>query len=74
MSLLTILAPSDAQLLTIAHMCDERGLERPQAIYSKEDASSIIGAILHGQYDPDFHRVGSPTFYGLDADDTEIPF
>lgn len=74
MSPLTVEAPTDAQLVLIANMCSERNLERPTAVYSKADASHCIEAILRGQYDPDFYRVGAQSLYGLDADDSEIPF
>lgn len=52
MSPLTIIAPTDAQLLTIGHMCDERGLQRPDAVASKAEASEIIDALRASRYDP----------------------
>lgn len=74
MSLLTVEAPSDAQLRYIAGLCEERGLDHPAAIYSKAEASEIIEAILRRQYDPAFYGVTAPTSYGLDADDSDVPF
>lgn len=46
-------APSDAQLAYIASLCADRGLVPPEAVASKQEASAIIAAILHGSYDPD---------------------
>jgi hypothetical protein len=43
MTTFTILAPTDAQLSYIAGLCDERGLEAPQVVASKQEASEIIG-------------------------------
>ena len=49
-------APSDAQLLTIRqHMLSERGLEPPDVIASKREASEIIGAIQAGTYNPELY-------------------
>jgi len=52
-AMLTILAPTDAQLAYIAGLCEERGLVPPQVVASKQEASEIIGAILRREYDPD---------------------
>lgn len=71
MSALTVIAPSDAQLLYIAGLCAERGLERPAAVYSKAEASEIIAAILQGQYDPADYQPASPGFNGA-ADAEEV--
>jgi len=69
MSRETIEAPTDAQLLTIRHMCAERGLERPEVVWSKREASEIITALIAGRYNPNDHRL-------LDAevDENEVPF
>lgn len=74
MSPRTIEAPTDAQLLTIRHMCDERDLPRPEAVFSKAEASEIITAISLGQYDPDFYALAAPTYYGLDTEANDVPF
>jgi hypothetical protein len=50
--MLQVLAPTDAQLSYIAGLCDERGLEPPQVVASKQEASEIIGRILARDYDP----------------------
>jgi len=55
MSPLTILAPTDAQLSYIASLCNDRGLEPPQAVASKQEASDIIDRILRREYDPDHY-------------------
>ena len=44
-------APTDAQLAYIDALCRDRGLIRPQAVASKAEASTIIGAMLDGSYD-----------------------
>lgn len=66
MSPLTIQAPTDAQLLTIRHMCDERDLPRPGAVCSKAEASEIIGALSAGTYDPERYRL-TYGWLGLDV-------
>lgn len=45
-------APTDQQLAYIADLCEERGLEPPQVVASKTEASEIIGRILSREYDP----------------------
>jgi hypothetical protein len=67
-------APTDAQLLTIRHMCAERELPRPEVVFSKKEASEIISAISLGQYDPAFYTLGAGTYYGLDTDASDVPF
>lgn len=52
MSALSIEAPTDAQLAYIAGLCDERGIDPLPVVYSKEDASECIRAILARQYEP----------------------
>lgn len=49
----TLEAPSDAQLAYIRDLCERRSLVPPEAVASKQEASAIIAAILHGSYDPD---------------------
>jgi hypothetical protein len=71
---LRIEAPSDAQIRYIRGLCDEHGHEFPEAVFSKAEASEIIAAILHRQYDPAFYALGAPTYYGADADDSDVPF
>lgn len=78
MSPLTVEAPTDAQLVAIANMCSERGIERPSAVYSKAEASEIITAIQVGQYDPSRYvpthlQVHEEPWADFDYDD-EIPF
>jgi hypothetical protein len=50
--MLTIEAPSDAQLRYITGLCEERGLVPPAVVASKQEASEIIRAILERSYDP----------------------
>lgn len=69
MSATAIVAPSDSQLDYIRDRCEARGLEPPDVVYSKTEASEIIDAILHRQYDPDFYSLHAPTYYGLGCDD-----
>lgn len=66
--LLTIEAPTDAQLLTIHAMLAERDLPRPDAVASKAEASEIIRAISHNVYDPGRYA------YPFSMSDDEIPF
>lgn len=73
MALETYPPPTDNQLLTIKHMCDERGLERPEAVWSKQHASEIITAISDGTYRAEDHRV-TPDDFNPDYDESEIPF
>lgn len=69
MTLLQVIAPADAQLAYIASLCEDRGLEPPAAVYSKDEASAIIGAILRREYDP---RAYVPTH--LQTGDDYDPF
>jgi hypothetical protein len=71
---LRIEAPSDAQLRYIRGLCDEHGVEFPEVVFSKGEASEIIGAIQRRQYDPAFYALNAPTYYGADADDSDVPF
>jgi hypothetical protein len=48
--MLTVYAPTDAQLDFIAGLCEERGWFPPAVIASKQEASEIISAILAGTY------------------------
>lgn len=52
MTTFTVLAPTDAQLEYIASLCEDRGLEPPQVVASKQEASEIIGLIIRRDYDP----------------------
>ena len=45
--------PSDAQLAYIHGLCDERGLEPPAVVASKQEASRIIAEIRARQYNPE---------------------
>jgi hypothetical protein len=53
---IAIEAPTDAQLGYIASLCREHGLQQP-VVYSKQEASEIIGAMRGGTYDPDRYRL-----------------
>lgn len=48
-------APTDAQLATITRMCHERGIYRLVIVYSKQDASQIIDALIANEFDPALH-------------------
>jgi len=65
----TIEAPTDPQLLTIRHMCAERGLERPEVVWSKREASEIISGIIAGTYRPNDYRQ-----FEVEVDEDEVPF
>jgi hypothetical protein len=65
---LLVEAPSDAQLLTIRHMLAERGLEPPDVIARKREASEIIGAIQAGTYNPELYA------YPLKSGELGVPF
>jgi hypothetical protein len=51
--MLTVHAPTDAQLDLIANLCEERGWFPPAVIASKQEASEIISRILSGTYEAD---------------------
>lgn len=68
MTVLSIEAPSDAQLLTIRAMCDERDVIRPEVVCSKHEASEIIDALKVGTYDPGRY------LYPFAMSDESIPF
>lgn len=63
--MLSVVAPSDAQLAYIAGLCEERGFPMP-AVHSKQEASLIIGEILNRTYRP-------PEWADEDYED-EVPF
>ena len=52
MNTLRIEAPTDSQLAYIASLCEDRGLEPPQVVASKAEASEIIARILAREYEP----------------------
>lgn len=52
MSALQVVAPTDAQLSFIAGLCDERGLEPPAVVASKQEAMDIFDRIKARTYDP----------------------
>lgn len=52
MSALQVVAPTDAQLRTIREMCEERGLEPPAVVASKQEAMDIFDRIKARTYDP----------------------
>ncbi len=59
--MITVEAPTDAQLLTIRHMCAERDLEPPAVVWSKAEGRAIFDAIKAGTYSPaDYRAPGSP--------------
>lgn len=45
--------PTDSQVAYIYSLCADRGLPRPDAIASKQEASRIIEEIKARDYDPD---------------------
>lgn len=63
-----IVAPTDAQLAYIASLCDERGIETLPVVYSKDDASRCIAAILAREYRPSDYAPPSaaPTYDDAD--------
>lgn len=66
--MLTIQAPSDAQLIYIRNLTLELGARYPQAIASKTEAAEIIDALKDGTYDPG--RYAYP--FSMSSDD--VPF
>jgi len=51
-AVLTVVAPTDAQLAYIASLCREQGWQYPDAICSKDEASRIIDEMRASTYDP----------------------
>jgi len=66
--MLQVEAPTDAQLIYIRNLTLEHGLDYPQAIASKAEASEIIDAIRAGTYDPGRYA------YPFSMSDDQIPF
>ena len=64
MSPVTIVAPTDAQLGDIASLCREHGLPMP-VVYSKQEASEIIGAMREGRYDPERYVIAADLPWAL---------
>lgn len=69
---LRIEAPTDAQLAYIASLCREQGLEPPGAVYSKAEASEIIGAMRASTYRADDYA--APGADALLDDYPDVPF
>lgn len=67
-ALLRVEAPSDAQLDFIAQLCRERGWTPPGAVYSKAEASEILGGMLASTYRADDYREPSAAPTHDDAD------
>ena len=67
--------PTDNQLLTIKHMCDERGLERPEAVWSVEHGRELFEQIKNGTYRAEDHRVTADPFNPDEGyEDYDLPF
>lgn len=49
-------APTDPQLAFIRSLCEDRGVQPPEVVASKTEASEIITAIRTRQYDPRRYR------------------
>ena len=72
--LLRIEAPSDAQLALIDRLCREQGWQHPGAVYSKAEASEIIGAMFASTYRPERYGIPGGCDFEPDYDDEDVPF
>ena len=70
---LTVEPPTDKQLGYIAGLCEERGLDFPEAVHSVTEASEIIAAILSRTYEPMRYRP-VPARLLLDVEAEDVPF
>jgi hypothetical protein len=73
-ALLRIEPPTDPQLAMIGRLCAEQGWTPPGAVYSKAEASEIIGGMLAATYDAELYRAPSSAPTYDDADFGEHAF